>query len=360
MPDLFSPLPLGPITLPNRVLMAPLTRCRAGPGFVPTAMMAEYYRQRASAGLIISEATPVCPEGHGYPDTPGIYTDEQVAGWRTVTQAVHDAGGRIFLQLWHVGRVSHPDFQPGGALPVAPSAVMLAGEVRTPQGRKQRVMPRALELREIPKVVEQFRDGASRALDAGFDGVEIHGANGYIIDQFLKSSSNARTDEYGGSIANRARFLFDVIDAVHGVWGPGRVGLRLSPSGNTNGQLDSDPLTTFSYVVKRLNDYPLAYAHIMRAQDEDPRKRTVDIPIQTFRDLYNGVIVTNGRMTREVAGDFIARGEADAVAFGKAFIANPDLPERLRRGAALNKPDPATFYSSDAAGYIDYPALAPA
>ncbi len=361
---LHDPLPFGRLTAPNRIWMAPLTRCRAGEGNVPHAPNALYYAQRASAGLLISEATPVCPEGHGYPSTPGIHTQAQVEGWRLVTDAVHNAGGRIFCQLWHVGRLSLPDYQPGGALPVAPSAIAPGGEGHAPDGTlKPRPTPRALETHEIPGVVEHFRTGARLARQAGFDGVEIHGANGYLIDQFLRTGSNTRTDDYGGEITHRARFLFEVLETVLDEWGPGRVGIRLSPSGDYHGMADADPRATFGHVVKRLNDYPLAYAHIMRSLNDDPAKRTTEVPIAFFRELYRGVLVTNGRFTREEAEQYLKDGIADAVAFGKAFIANPDLPERFARQArgenvALNTPDPSTFYVPGPKGYTDYPTLA--
>lgn len=351
---------MGALTLPNRVLMAPLTRCRAGEGLAPTSLNAEYYRQRASAGLIISEATQISNEGIGYPHTPGIHTPAQIAGWRLVTQAVHRAGGRIFCQLWHVGRVSHPSFQPGGGLPVSASAINPGGEARTLTGKFPRVTPRALELSEIPRVMSEYRHAAQCALDAGFDGVELHGANTYLPDQFLRDASNTRTDAYGGPIQNRARFMLEALEALVQVWGAGRVGIRLSPSGVSDTMFDSDPHATFGYLVQRLNDYPLAYAHIMRGWRGSGAVTTpeLNIPMSFFRPLYRGVLISNAGFTGEEADAMIREGTIDAVAFGVPFIANPDLPERLRRRAPLNAADPATFYGPGEAGYTDYPALA--
>lgn len=356
---LLEPLMMGKVHAPNRVIMAPLTRCRAGEGFVPTPLMAEYYAQRASAGLIISEATPVSPFGHGYPNTPGICTSRQVDGWRRVTDAVHQAGGRIVLQLWHVGRISHQEYQPGGVDPVGPSAIASSGTVHIPSGgRVPYPVPRALQTDEVVGIVEQFRIGARNAVDAGFDGVEVHGANGYIFEQFLRPNSNQRTDRYGGSVQNRARLLLETLDAVVGEWGPGRVGVRLSPNANYHGMEPEGAVETFSYVAEQLNGFPLMYAHFMRALEGDASKLVVNTPIAHYRKLFKGALITNGLLTPLDAEGYLSRGEADAVAFGKLFIANPDLPARIQRRGPYNTPDEATFYSSGPKGYTDYPVLA--
>jgi len=355
---ILSPVKLGPYELPNRLAMAPLTRCRASTDGIPNELMAEYYRQRASAGLIISEATPVSQQGKGYPFTPGIYNDAQIQGWQAITSAVHEKGGRIFLQLWHVGRISHPSLQPEGALPVAPSALKPAGQASTEQGPQDFVTPRALELAEIPGIVEQFRHGADCALKAGFDGVEIHGANGYLLDQFLRDGTNRRTDAYGGSIANRARLLFEVIEAVTSVWGSDKVGLRLSPLQPFNDIHDSDPRATFGYVVEQLNRFNLAYLHITEMGKEAPGAAGPAFDLEELRALYHGAYMLNAGYTAETATAAIAEGRVDLVAFGKLFIANPDLPERFAKNAPLNEPDAGTFYQGEAQGYIDYPALA--
>ncbi|MBF6650062.1 alkene reductase [Methylobacter sp. BlB1] len=352
------PVKLGPYELPNRLAMAPLTRCRASTDGIPNELMAEYYRQRASAGLIISEATPVSQQGKGYPFTPGIYNDAQIQGWQVITSAVHEKGGRIFLQLWHVGRISHPSLQPEGALPVAPSALKPAGQASTEQGPQDFVTPRALELAEIPGIVEQFRHGADCALKAGFDGVEIHGANGYLLDQFLRDGTNRRTDAYGGSIANRARLLFEVIEAATSVWGSDKVGLRLSPLQPFNDIRDSDPRATFSYVVEQLNRFNLAYLHITEMGKDAPGAAGPAFDLEELRQLYRGIYMLNAGYTAETATAAIAEGRADLIAFGKLFIANPDLPERFAKNAPLNEPDFDTFYQGGAHGYTDYPALA--
>ncbi len=351
---LFTPVQVGPYRLPNRMVMAPMTRNRAGEGDVPTPLVATYYRQRASAGLIVTEATQVCPEGQGYAGTPGIYSDAQVEGWRGVTEAVHGAGGRIFLQLWHVGRISHPDFQPGGALPVAPSAIAPQGTARTPSGSKPFVTPRALDLGEIPGVVGQYAEGARRALAAGFDGVEIHGANGYLIDQFLRDGTNHRTDAYGGPIENRARFLREVVEAVAAVWGAGRVGVRLSPVSPFNDMSDSDPRATFGHAAELLDRYGLAYLHVVAygSAEEGSEARLV---AEHLRAKFHGPFVINGGYGRESADAVLAAGLADLVSFGSLFLANPDLPERFVEGAPLNTPDQATFYGGGEHGYTDYP-----
>ncbi|MGH8651822.1 MAG: alkene reductase [Gammaproteobacteria bacterium] len=355
--DLFTPLRLGPYVVPNRVVMAPLTRNRAGPGNVPQAMNARYYAQRASAGLIITEATQISPQGVGYPDTPGIHNAAQVAGWRNVTQAVHQRGGRIFLQLWHVGRISHPSLQPDGALPVAPSAIKPAGEAYTYEGLKPFVTPRALDIAEIPGIVDQYRTAAHYALAAGFDGVEIHAANGYLIDQFLRDGTNHRTDRYGGSVENRARFLFEAVEAVIGVWGPGRVGVRLSPLSAFNDMVDSNPEALFGYVAERLGDYPLADLHVIETEEEHDVQPAAGLDFGRLRRRYRGLYMANGGYAYERATAALRADSADLVSFGRLFLANPDLPERFCRNAPLNTPDPATFYEGDARGYTDYPTL---
>jgi N-ethylmaleimide reductase len=350
-PDLFTPLELGPLLLPNRIVMAPMTRNRAGAGNVPTALAVEYYVQRASAGLIVTEATQVSPQGVGYPGTPGIHDDAQVEGWRRVTDAVHGAGGRIFLQLWHVGRISYPSLQPGGALPVAPSAIAAEGEVFTASGPQPFVVPRALGTEEIPGIVAQFEDGARRALAAGFDGVEIHGANGYLPDQFLRDGTNRRTDRYGGRLENRARFLLEVTEAVAGVWGAARVGVRLSPLGTFNSMSDSDPAKTFGFAAEALSRYGLAYLHVVEGGHE-----SADGPFgwAELKRRFNGVYMANGDYGRERASATLAAGRADLVSFAAAYIANPDLVEHLRVDAPLAVPDPSTFYGGDHRGYTDY------
>ena len=353
----FSPLKFGRYTLPNRIVMAPMTRNRAGEGNVPSDLAVEHYRQRTSAGLIITEATQVTQEGQGYPYTPGIHSPEQVAGWRRITDTVHAAGGRIFLQLWHVGRISHPSFQPGGAAPLAPSALKPSGQVYTLQGPQDFVTPRALEFDEIAGVVEQFRRGARNALEAGFDGVEIHGANGYLLDQFLRDGTNKRTDAYGGSLANRARFMLEVTEAVCSVWGADRVAIRLSPLNPYNDMHDSDPRATFSYAVEQLNRFGLAYLHVTE-MGAGSGAAGPDFDLRTLRKLIKGIYVTNGGYDLARANAALAEDDADLIAFGVLFLANPDLPARFARQAPLNTPDQATFYGGGAKGYIDYPALA--
>jgi 2,4-dienoyl-CoA reductase-like NADH-dependent reductase (Old Yellow Enzyme family) len=349
MVTLFDPLRAGDLELPNRILMAPLTRSRSGSARVPNALMAEYYRQRSSAGLILSEATSVTPLGVGYADTPGIWSAEQVEGWKLTTRAVHDAGGRIFLQLWHVGRVSHPLFL-NGALPVAPSALAPKGNVSLVRPETPFVVPRPLELNEIPAVVKAYRQGALNAQAAGFDGVELHGANGYLLDQFLQDSTNVRTDEYGGSIENRARLMLEVVDQLIAVWGKGRVGVHLAPRGDSHSMGDSNPAATFGYVAKELGRRGIAF---LCAREYLGENRIGP----ALKQAFGGVYVANEKFTKETAEQVIASEEADAVAFGKLFIANPDLPRRFASGAALNPPDTQTFYKGGAAGYVDYPSL---
>jgi 2,4-dienoyl-CoA reductase-like NADH-dependent reductase (Old Yellow Enzyme family) len=346
---LSAPLTIGDLALPNRVIMAPLTRCRAAPGRVPTRTMAQYYAQRASAGLILSEATAVTPDGVGYPDTPGLWSEDQVNGWRHVTEAVHQAGGRIFAQLWHVGRVSDP-FYLKGRLPVAPSAIAPSGHVSLLRPQRAFVTPRTLERHEIPQVIETYRQAAINAQRAGFDGVEIHGANGYLPDQFLQDRSNHRTDDYGGSIPNRARFLLEVTDAASAVWGAGRVGVHLAPRGDSHDVGDSDARATFTYAARELGRRKLAFLFARESLDE-PRLGP------ELKAAFGGPFIANEELTREQAEALLARGEADAVSWGRWFIANPDLPRRLLSGAPLNEPDPETFYSGGDRGYVDYPFL---
>jgi N-ethylmaleimide reductase len=359
MSTLFSPVKIGPYLLSHRVVMAPLTRMRSDPGDIPSDLMVEYYSQRASkGGLIISEATPVSIRGHGYAGAPGIYSDRQIEGWRRVTDAVHAKGGRIFLQLWHVGRQSHTDLQPNGEPPVAPSAIAAEGYAYTTQGEVPFSMPRALALEEIPGIIEEFRAGAERALRAGFDGVEIHGANGYLPDQFLQDGTNKRTDEYGGPIENRARFLLEITHAAISVWGADRVGLRLTPSGSYGSMSDSDPAATFGYVTSRLDRLGIAYLHVIEPRIkgiEEIVKGQAPVAAQHLRQKFSRTLIAAGGFTGESAAAIVAAGDADLVAFGRHFISNPDLPERLRRNLPLNRYDRSTFYGGDGRGYIDYP-----
>jgi N-ethylmaleimide reductase len=355
--DIFSALRLGPLELPNRVVMAPMTRNRAGPGNVPTALNATYYAQRAGAGLIVSEATQVSPQGVGYPGTPGIHSAEQVAGWKLVTDAVHGAGGRIFLQLWHVGRISHPSLQPGGALPVAPSAIAPAGQAWTTNGMEAFVTPRAFETSEIPGVVEEYRRGAANARAAGFDGVELHGANGYLIDQFLRDSTNKRTDRYGGSPGNRARFLIEVTQALIGEWGGECVGVRLSPTNPYNDIADSHPAATFSTAARELDRFGIAYLHIVEPGPGDPVAAGEMPDIGFFRKIWRGPLIANKGYDLERANAVLRNGDADLVSFAALYLANPDLDVRFRSGGPFNPPDRKTFYGGAAKGYTDYPAL---
>jgi N-ethylmaleimide reductase len=356
--SLFEPIKVGALELRNRLVMAPLTRARAGVERIPNALMVEYYRQRASAGLIISEATHVSEQGIGWVETPGIHTDAQVQGWTQVTEAVHQEGGKIYLQLWHTGRASHPDFL-GGALPVSASAIAANGDAHTPLGKKPYVAPRALEAEEIPGVVQTYADATRRARAAGFDGVEIHGANGYLIDQFLRDCSNRRTDAYGGSIPNRLRFLQEVTEAVISAWSADRVGVRLSPTNPFNDMADSNPVATFSAAAELLNGYGLAYLHILEALPGHFLAGEGEFVTPYLRKVFGGPLMVNGGYGRETGAEAIAQGKADLVAYGVPFIANPDLPERFRRNAPLNPPDAATFYAHGPEGYTDYPALTP-
>lgn len=354
---LLSSFQLGPSKLRNRMVMAPMTRSRAAAGNVASELAIEYYRQRASAGLIVTEGTQVSPRGVGYLGTPGIYTEAQGAGWRKVTDAVHERGGKIFAQLWHVGRISHPAFQPNGELPVAPSAITPAGHSRTLSGPQPHVEPRALEPAEIPDVIAEFAAGARCALEAGFDGVEIHGANGYLIDQFLRDGTNVRTDEYGGSADHRVRFLREVVAAVAQVWGADRVGVRLSPLSPFNDMSDSDPFATFGAAASALDGFGLAYLHLVVPGSADPESESARITAH-LRERFRGPLMVNGGYTHEAAEAVVASGRADLVSFGSSFLANPDLPERFAEAAPLNAPNPATFYGGGAEGYTDYPALA--
>lgn len=354
MNALFTPLQLGALTLPNRILMAPLTRCRAEDDHVPGDLMAEQYAQRASAGLIIAEATMVMEGNSSFWREPGIYSQAQIAGWKKTTDAVHAAGGRVFLQLWHGGRACHPLLN-NGDQPVAPSPIAITGsEVFTPEGMKPYVMPRELRDDELPDIVAGFRRAAENAKAAGFDGVEVHGANGYLLDQFLRDGSNKRTGPYGGSIENRARLLLEVIEAVSGIFGSNHVGVRLSPLNSYNSMRDSDPVGLTTWLAKRLNACKLAYLHLMRSDFMQQQSGDVMTPA---REHYLGVLVGNMSYTPEEATAAIAEGRLDAVAFGTAFLANPDLPERIKSGASLNTPDPATFYTPGAIGYTDYPRM---
>ncbi|MEI6065860.1 MAG: alkene reductase [Methylococcaceae bacterium] len=351
-----TPIQIGPYHLPNRLVMAPLTRMRA-PDNIPTDLMNTYYAQRASAGLIITEASPISTQGVGYPATPCIYNDAQVDGWKKVTEAVHAKNGHIFLQLWHVGRISHPDFH-AGALPVAPSAIAPQGDAVTPTGMQPFVTPRALETDEIQGIVEDYRKAAKNALTAGFDGVEIHSANGYLLDEFLRDGTNKRTDSYGGTFENRARILLEVTEAVVAVWGAERVGIRLSPSGTFNDMTDSDPETFFVYLLGQLNSFGLAYLHVVDALEGDIRHGANVINLEVLRKAYKGTLIVCGGYDKARAEQVIAQGEADLVAFGQLYIANPDLVERFKLNAPLNEPDVATFYGGNEKGYTDYPALA--
>lgn len=354
--NLLSPVQLGRYQLPNRLVMAPLTRNRAGVGNTPQAIHVTYYTQRVSAGLIVTEATQVSPQGVGYPNTPGIHSAEQVEAWRQVTDAVHRQGGHIFLQLWHVGRISHPSLQPEGALPVAPSAIRPAGDAMTYTGMQPHVTPRALELDEIPGLIEQYRQGAKNALAAGFDGVEVHGANGYLLDQFLRDGANQRTDVYGGAIENRARLLLEVLEAVIEVWGCDRVGVRLSPSGSFNDMSDTNPQALFTYLADKLNALNLAYLHVIEPRT-DGTPQDQGIGASFFRPLYSGTIISAGGYDQADGDRAIGDGTADLIAYGRLFIANPDLPKRFALNAPLNDYDRSTFYGGSEVGYIDYPFL---
>ena len=355
VPNLFSPVEVGPLPLKNRVVMAPLTRSRAGPGNVPTQLNALYYAQRASAGLIISEATQISPEGQGYISTPGIHSAEQIEGWKCVTKAVHVAGAPIVLQLWHVGRISHPSFQPGGVAPVAPSAIKPNGQAFTEKGFEPIPTPRALETAEVPAIVEQYAQAARNALAAGFDGVEVHAANGYLIDQFLQDRTNRRTDRYGGGIESRSRFLMEVVDAVSAAVGAERTGVRISPQNTMNDIADSDPQTLFNYVAEQLSGKGLAYLHVIEGDTGGALVPPFDY--KRLKDLFGGVVIANNGFDKRRANRAIADGRADLIAFGKPFIANPDLVIRLFLDAPLMPLNPDTLYGGADQGYTDYPVL---
>ncbi|MEX0959304.1 MAG: alkene reductase [Burkholderiales bacterium] len=348
--DLFTGVKLGPYRLANRIVMAPMTRNRAGAGDVPQQLNAAYYGQRTSAGLIVTEASQISPQGKGYPATPGIYSPEQVEGWKLVTDAVHANGGRIFLQLWHVGRISHPTLQANGELPVAPSAIKPTGETFTGKGMEPFVTPRALEAGEIAGIVADYAIGASNALAAGFDGVEIHAANGYLIDQFLRDASNRRTDRYGGSLENRTRFLLEVTEAVAREAGADRVGVRFSPVSAFNDMHDSNPQETFEYAAAQLKRFGLAYLHVVQSNEQP-------FDYRELKAAFDGTFIVNGGYGKQRANAALANGDADLVAFGSLFLANPDLPARFARNSPLNEPDRSSFYGGTEKGYTDYPAL---
>lgn len=358
MTDLFSPVKMGDIELNNRILMAPLTRNRAhNDTDIPHDLGVEYYAQRASSGLIITEATQISAEGKGYISTPGIYTEKQVEKWREIVQAVHDKGGKIFLQLWHVGRISHESVLPEGQKPLAPSAVRADAQTYTKDGPTDVSEPKAMSIQDIERTLDDYKKAAENAKKAGFDGVEVHGANGYLIDQFTRDHSNKRDDKYGGSVENRSRFLFEVLDRVISVWGAERVGLRLSPTGTFNDMGDSDPLQTFGYIIDQLNNYNLSYLHMV---ERFPGIENSNEDFAILEQLYNrwqGFYIANGDYDYMKAKDAVEGGHAHAITFGRPFIANPDLPERLKRGAPLNEPDHDTFYGGGAKGYVDYPFL---
>jgi N-ethylmaleimide reductase len=357
--DLFDPVGLGTYHLANRIVMAPLTRSRAQSDGTPTELMVEYYAQRASAGLIISEGTNISPQARGFANTPGIYTARQIDGWHLITEAIHREGSRVFLQLWHVGRISHPSLQPSGALPVAPSAIRADVRAYTAVGYQPCVEPRALETGDIAEIIEQYAEGAHNALAAGFDGVEIHAANGYLIEQFLRDSTNLRSDEYGGPVENRARFLLEVVDRVTRICGSGRVGVRLSPLSSVNDiGKDSDPERTYGYVVEQLNAFDLAYLHVIEGITQGPREVPLGFDLQVLRRAFRGCYIANNGYDLALALEARRRDRADLIAFGRLYIANPDLVDRLRAGAALNVPDRATFFGGGAHGYTDYPTMA--
>ena len=356
--DLFSPFRLGPLQLPNRIVMAPMTRNRAGAGNAPTALNATHYAQRASAGLIVAEASQVSPQGLGYPGTPGIHSEKQIAGWKLVTDAVHAASGRIFLQLWHVGRISHPALQPDGALPVAPSAIAPAGQAWTLEGMKPYVTPRALQTAEIPGLIEQYRQGAANAKAAGFDGIEVHAAHGYLLDQFLRDKTNQRSDRYGGNALNRARLVVEVMEAVASVWGPERVGVHLSPTNLAfNDISDSDPAGTFTTAVRELDRLGLGYLHLVEPGPADPVGVGPRLDAKFFRPLWRTALVANKAYDLARANAVLQSGDADLISFATLYIANPDLPERLHRGGPFNTAERKTFYGGAAGGYTDYPTL---
>lgn len=356
--DLFTPARLGACELANRIVMAPLTRSRAGTEGIPTPLMAEYYGQRASAGLIIAEATNISPQARGYAFTPGIYNHQQVAGWQQVTEAVHAKGGHIYLQLWHVGRISHPSLQPGGALPIAPSAIRPDGYAYTAAGYQPLITPRALETAEIQQIVAQYRAAAANAMAAGFDGVEIHAANGYLLEQFLRDSTNKREDIYGGSLENRARLLLEVTAAVVETCRADRVGIRLSPVSTVNDcGPDGDAEATYRYLVSQLNQFELSYIHVIEGNTQGARQVPGAFDLQKLRHVFHGAYIANNGYDRDLAIRARRDNNADFIAFGRAFISNPDLVDRLRVGARLTRPDPTTFFGGGAVGYTDYPCM---
>ncbi len=353
-PQLFSPLQTGALTLANRILMAPLTRCRADQNHVPTPLMAEHYSQRATAGLLIAEATAAMAGCSAFWTEPGIYNETQVIGWKQVTDAVHEKGGQIFLQIWHGGRACHP-LMNNGAIPVAPSAIAITNDqIHTPTGKVDYTLPRALDDAEIPSIIAGFKAAAINAKAAGFDGVEIHGANGYLLDEFLRDGSNKRSGPYGGPVEHRARFLLEVLEVTIEVWGSDRVGLRISPLNSYNSMIDSDPIGTYTWLARKLNDYNLAYLHVMRSDFLSEQSGDIMTPI---REVYQGILIGNMAYSAEESEQAIVSGQLDAVAFGVPFLANPDLPDRFAKQAELNPPNPKTFYSPGPEGYTDYPYL---
>jgi N-ethylmaleimide reductase len=353
---LFEPYKLGPITLSNRTVMAPLTRNRALPGYVPNPLAVEYYAQRASAGLLVTEASQISQQGQGYQDTPGIYTKEQIAGWKTVTDAVHAKGGKIFLQMWHVGRISHVDLQKDHGAPVAPSAIQAKGKTYVNNTFADVSMPRALELSEIPGIIDDFTRASANSIAAGFDGVEIHGANGYLLDQFARDGANKRTDAYGGSIENRAKLMLEVAKACAAEIGGDKTGIRISPVTPANDLTDSNPQSLFDYIVDGLSAEKLVYIHVVEGATGGPRD-VAPFDYGSLRKRFAGTYIANNGYDLALANKVLAANEADLIAFGKPFISNPDLVERLKTGAALNEPDKATFYGGGAKGYTDYPTL---
>ncbi len=360
MPSLFDPIDLGAIRAANRIAMAPLTRSRAIEGEVPNPLAVEYYAQRASTGLIVSEATQISQQGQGYPNTPGIFTDAQVAGWKAITDAVHAKGGKIVAQLWHVGRVSIPDYQPGGVQAVGPSAIAAEGRaMKRDFSMTPFETPRALEIDEIAGIVADYAHAAEMAKKAGFDGVEVHGANGYLIDQFLKDGSNQRDDRYGGSVENRARFLLEVVTAVVSVWGADRVGVRLSPSNKSNGTVDSDPASIFLHAATALKPFGLSYLHVIEGEPDTPMASWDGAPklAAKMREAFGGPLMLNGGLTKDLAQKALDDGRADLISSGVPVLSNPDLVERWKQDAPLNAADPATFYGGGTKGYTDYPFL---
>ncbi|MTI30360.1 alkene reductase [Xanthovirga aplysinae] len=352
---LFSPQQLGAYRLPHRIIMAPLTRSRSKqPGNIPWEMNVEYYRQRSSAALIITEATNISPQGMGYALTPGIYSPDQINGWKGITRGIHKKGSKVFMQLWHVGRISHSSLQPNGVLPVAPSAIRAEGKVFTNEGLQLFETPRALEIEEMTDIVDQYRQAAVNAKEAGFDGVEIHAANGYLLEQFLKDGTNKRTDNYGGSVENRCRLPLEVVAAVTEVWGSDKVGTRISPSGTFNSMSDSNIEETFTFFVEQLNPFNLAYLHVVESFRGSHTNVALNLKL---RKIFNGAYMANGGYNAQTAAKSITNGYSDFVSFGIPFIANPDLPERIKAGAPLSEADPSTYYGGNEKGYIDYPFM---